>query len=168
MVSIIKMAEQPDDDKPIELPIVKGSEFKKSRQLERKSTSLPTNAGPRDPRFDPRCSGSGDIRHFVRNYAFIDELKEKELGELQKALRKEKDPQRANMIQKAISRHKNKISDHRAKLDQSNCQQPKRANKKVELAERYKELKQSGKLPRYLERKRKKILKKDEKCLGLG
>jgi len=149
-----------DDSKPIELPIQKAPSGRRRRH----NPNPEQSNTPRDPRFDQRCSGSNDMRHFLRNYAFLDDIKQKELAQLEKELKKEKDPSRKEQIKATISRYRNKFKDHEHKLKRPSNKKPKSQEKKIEIVERYKELKQCGKLSRYLERKRKKILKKDEKC----
>lgn len=158
------------DDKPVELPIAKAPPNQRSGRACKSllaKTTLP-DAGtdeqyqqPRDPRFDPRCNGSNDARHFVRNYAFLDEVKKKELDELNKALRKEKDPVKREKIKMTIGRCKNKMIDLKNKATKT-----KKCDKKAHLVEKYKELKQSGKLSKYLERKRKKLIKRDQKAFS--
>lgn len=134
-------------DKPIELPI-----GKKSKKIIEPTTS---SFQPRDPRFDPRCSGSDERRHFERNYAFVNDLRRKELSELRYAFKKELDPLKKSEIQAAIDRTSHAI-DGKIK--------PKKRDKskKIELVEQYQNLKKSGKLSKYLERKRKKLIKKDQ------
>lgn len=100
----------------------------------------------------------------MRNYAFLDEVRLKELNELQKALRKEKDPEKKQKINMTIARYRNKIIDREQKT-----QKKTRLNsnqKKEHLVAKFKDLKESGKLTKYLERKRKKLLKQDQKSFG--
>lgn len=157
-----------DDNKPLELPLVTGARLKRQQTSEnpRKSkdtvTATTTINTPRDPRFDPRCSGSNDPRHFIRNYSFLDDVRQKELNELQQSLKREKDHERKEKIKMTISRYRNKINDYQEKREHTNKRKTTR-DKKSQIVERYKALKQSGKLSRYLERKRKKLIKKDER-----
>lgn len=139
-------------EKPIEIPI-----GRKPITLV-KDTNVPQK--PRDPRFDPKCSGSGDKRHFDRNYAFINEMRQKELAELKKAFKKESDREKRSEIQAAIGKISHALpGDHNQPKD-------RRRNKKLELVEQYKDLKKSGRITKYLERKRKKMIKKDSSKYG--
>lgn len=154
------MATNEDDEgeQPLELPIV--TKRTKNSQLNRDDTQSQRKNGPRDPRFDPKCSGSSERRHFVRNYAFLDEVKKNELDLLQKAAKKEQDPDKRDKIKMAISRFRNKMIVSEQQLN------PKKARgkfKKLELADKFLKLKESGKLTKYLERKRKKNIKRDMK-----
>lgn len=135
-----------DSDKPIELPI-----GKKIKKIEDTTKYFQ----PRDPRFDPKCSGSDDRRHFERNYAFVNDLRKKELLELKKAFKNELDPSKKSEIQAAIDRISHAI-------DVKIKPKKREKSKKIELVEQYKNLKKSGKLSKYLERKRKKLIKKDQ------
>lgn len=150
-----------DDDRPIELPIVKGS-----RRRAKVGTDPRQDTGPRDPRFDPRCSGSDEVRHFVRNYSFLNEIKQRELDELQKALSREKDPEKKAKIKMTITRYRNKMIDWQQKQDFNSKKKRGSKAKKEELLKKFKDLKESGKLTKYLERKRKKLLKRDQKFLA--
>lgn len=135
---------------------------------------------PRDPRFDPKVRGSSDVRHFIRNYSFLDDLKKKEIAELQRALRKEKDPERKDKIKLTMNKIKNQIveRDNKAQkvqlIDELKTSKGdgkfrnvrKSDIKKNLIVKKYMELKETGKLTKYLERKRKKLIKRDEKMLG--
>lgn len=136
-----------DDDKPIELPIVKRN--KRDNGISK----------PRDPRFDPKVSGSNDHRHFARNYSFLEQVHKDELKALEKALKKEKDLDKKQKIKSTISRIKNKMVQH------STDTPKEKLSKKELLVKKFHELKQTGKLERYIQRKRKKLIKRDSKNL---
>lgn len=142
----------------------------------------------RDPRFDPRCSGSNDFRHFVRNYAFLDQVRQDELAQLERAFKKEKDPEKRNKIKETIRRLKNKLVENNNKskklelisqlkaeksdptpTSSKGRKRPKNIKKsdikKSLLVQKFKELKESGRLSKYLERKRKKLINQDKKSL---
>ena len=144
-----------DDDRPLEVPFAK----KPIRDKGGKNYFHETNA-PRDPRFDPRCAGSSEARHFVRNYAFLDDVRQKEMAELEKALKREKDSRKRDKIKMALGRYRNKMIDLRNKAEPKR----KRSDKKAHLVQQFKELKEAGKLSKYLERKRKKLIKRDQKA----
>lgn len=165
-----------DDAPPQELPIAK-------RPVSLKPAIKPMGFRPRDPRFDKRC-GTFNNKIFSTTYTFIDDLKNKELNELEHMLRKEKDKTRKHQIKSIISRLKNQqVTERENKLREERLEilkkekrqllsnnektQPKRVFlsktevKKMNMVEKFKELKSSGKLTRYLERKRKKLINRD-------
>lgn len=157
------------DERPIELPI---------KHYQPKEPAAGSSR-PRDPRFDPRCAGSNDVRHFVRNYAFLDDVRQEEIAELQKALHKEKDPEKKKKIKSTINRIRNKVVERNNKsahlelvseLKQAKTGKYKNVKKsdikKEKMARKFNELKETGKLTKYLERKRKKLIKRDEKAFG--
>jgi len=174
-----------DQDRPLELPIlhrpprqhgssIAGRSDTKQRPADAPSTSFDNK--PRDPRFDPRCNGSSDLRHFVRNYNFLDDIRKTELNELERALRREKDSEKRQKIKLTINRIKNKMVETQNKmkknevvdsLKQSVAKGKKFKNirksdlKKSLIVNKFKELKESGKLNKYLERKRKKLIQRD-------
>lgn len=113
----------------------------------------------RDPRFDPRCSGSNDFRHFVKNYQFLDEIRGTEISQLERASKRETNQEKRVKIRQTISKLKNKIVENKNKARKLEAG----GNKKKLLVDKYKELKDSGKLSKYLERKRKKLIKRDIK-----
>lgn len=152
-----------DDDRPLELPIVKKGKGKK-REIEQSSSSQ--CQGPRDPRFDPRCAGSDNPRHFIRNYSFLDEVRQKELEELRRALQREKDPEKKDKIKMTITRYRNKMIDRQQKEQFNSKKKRGSKQKKEELIKKFKDLKESGKLTKYIERKRKKLLKRDQKLFS--
>lgn len=149
-------------ERPLELPIGK-------RPKDIKHLGKPVEeTEPRDPRFDQRCAGSNDPRHFVRNYSFLDDVRKKELAELKSALRREKDPDKVRDIQSTISRFVHKM-EHRNNvnlLPGTSERKPKKQVKKQIIVEKFRELKETGKLSKYLERKRKKFIKRDGRRFG--
>lgn len=126
---------------------------------------------PRDPRFDPRCSGSKDFRHFRKNYAFLEDIRNSEISQLKRALKKEKDPEKKDKIRSTITKLNNKIVETKnrsKKIDTmtemgGKFKVKKSQLKKKLLVDKYKELRDSGKLTKYLERKRKKFINRDSK-----
>lgn len=205
-----------DNDRPLELPILK-QPADRYKQRE-------TQTRPRDPRFDPKCSGSNDPRHFAKNYAFLDEIRQGEIEQLERALRKERDGSKKDQIRITLNRLRNKLVENRNKqkrlevigelrtatkrnyvhkapsthekaklvdevcrrehIDQRHSDNPISTNtvekkrrvvrnkfvkksdiKKKMLVEKYTELKETGKLTKYLERKRKKLISRDESKL---
>lgn len=179
-----------DDEQPLELPIsrkpvISGrreASVQKSKASANTTTSNVVDDTPRDPRFDPRCAGNSDIRHFTRNYSFLDDVRHKEINELEKALRKATDEEKRSKIRLTINRLKNKMVENKNKVKQLSVVDELKAHKRQELGgrkrplhvnksqikkklmvDKYKELKESGKLSKYLERKRKKLINRDGK-----
>jgi len=112
----------------------------------------------------------------VRNYNFLDDIRKTELNELERALRREKDSEKRQKIKLTINRIKNKMVETQNKmkknevvdsLKQSVAKGKKFKNirksdlKKSLIVNKFKELKESGKLNKYLERKRKKLIQRD-------
>lgn len=131
---------------------------------------------PRDPRFDPRCSGSKDSSHFTKNYSFVNDIRRKELNELERAFKKERDGEKKVQIKSTIQRIKNKMVEQENKLKKRQIEaEIKSAHKNVSksylkkkmIVEKFKELKESGKLTKYLERKRKKLKNRDSKTIEI-
>lgn len=158
------------EDAPLELPIHHNYQSQEP---------VAGSSRPRDPRFDPRCAGSNDVRHFVRNYAFLDDVRKEEIAQLQKALHREKDPEKKKKIRFTITRINNKVverNNKNAKLEL--VAELKRAKggkyknlkksdiRQEQMARKFIELKETGKLTKYLERKRKKLIKRDGKAFG--
>ncbi|XP_030855391.1 ribosomal RNA processing protein 36 homolog isoform X2 [Strongylocentrotus purpuratus] len=135
----------------------------------------------RDPRFDDL---SGDFREetFDKNYEFLSDIKEREKQELEKSMKQTKDPQKQLKIQRYLykmeqqERAKNKkdtakeLEKKYMKKEKDLVKQGKKPfflkksdKKKLELAEKFKALKSSGKVDNYLAKRRKKNAQKDRK-----
>ncbi|XP_041469665.1 ribosomal RNA processing protein 36 homolog [Lytechinus variegatus] len=135
----------------------------------------------RDPRFDDL---SGDFREetFEKNYQFLSDIKEREKGELEKSMKETNDPQKQLKIQRYLykleqqERAKNKKNSAK-ELEKKYMRKEKELVKqgkkpfflkksdrrKLELAEKFKALKRSGKVDNYLAKRRKKNAQKDRK-----
>lgn len=139
----------------------------------------------RDPRFDD-LSGEFNEHYFKSNYSFLFDIKAREKEKIKKIMKKEKDPEKKGELQKLFNRmdqqeqaekQKDKRKDIEKewkKHEQSQVQQGKKPFflkktdlRKLELAEKYKELQKSGKLETYLSKKRKKTAQKEKKKLPL-
>lgn len=157
-------SDENSDDKPDELPIIKKKDVLKQERN-------PRAERPRDPRFDERCSGSSDLRHFVRNYDFLDDIQKKELSELKKASKKEKDPDKKRLLQSSIGKLEHKLNSSKKVSvlpgTTLNLRPKKKEDKKQSIVDKFHELKKSGRLSKYLERKRKKLIKRDGRRAGL-
>ncbi|XP_038071511.1 ribosomal RNA processing protein 36 homolog [Patiria miniata] len=137
----------------------------------------------RDPRFDD-LSGKFNEQAFESSYSFLDGVYSREKREVKKELKKAKTEQRKVELQRLLQRmeqqEKARIKKQREKetgrevkkQEKELVKQGKKPfflkkseQKKMELANRYMELKQSGKLAKHLARKRKKNSAKDRRHL---
>ncbi|XP_036442875.1 ribosomal RNA processing protein 36 homolog [Colossoma macropomum] len=137
----------------------------------------------RDPRFDDL---SGDFRPevFKQTYKFIDEIRQREAQTVKKKLKKVKSDTKREKLKLLLKRMENqeraqkKQEQQREKELQFKRKQrelvgqghrpfylKKSEKKKLELAEKYNELKKSGKLENFLSKKRKRNAIKDRKKL---
>ena len=137
----------------------------------------------RDPRFDG-VSGTYDEKAWKRNYNFVGDIKSSEVAQLKEQLRKEVDPSEKKKMKLLLQRMQNqekaeKLKEKKeaeSKMEReeniARMQQGKKPiyktksfKKKEELAERFIELKESGKLDKYMQKKRKKLASKSKKQL---
>ncbi|XP_076585535.1 ribosomal RNA processing protein 36 homolog isoform X2 [Chaetodon auriga] len=138
----------------------------------------------RDPRFDD-LSGEYKPEIFDKTYKFIKDIKHREKEIVQKQLKRtKKDNQRKDKLQFLLKRMENQEratksrEQQRERELQFKRQQRERANqgarpfflknsekKKLQLAEKYQELKKSGKLENFLSKKRKRNAGKDRRKL---
>lgn len=150
-----------------------------------KSSSSVKKKVSRDPRFDD-LSGDYNEHYFKTNYSFVFDIKSREKEKIQKKLKKEKNPEKKSELVKLYNRmdqqeEAEKQKDKRKtiekewkKKEQSQVLEGKKPYflkktdlRKLELAEKYKDLKKSGKLDKYLSKKRKKTAQKEKKKLPL-
>ncbi|XP_071161576.1 ribosomal RNA processing protein 36 homolog [Mytilus edulis] len=139
----------------------------------------------RDPRFDD-LSGEYNESYFKSNYSFLYDIKSREKEKIKKTMKKEKDPEKKVELKMLYNRmdqqeQSEKQKDKRKTLEkewkkkeQSQVKEGKKPFflkktdlRKLELAEKYKELQKSGKLENYLSKKRKKTAQKEKKKLPL-
>ncbi|CAH1791959.1 unnamed protein product [Owenia fusiformis] len=137
----------------------------------------------RDPRFDD-LSGEYNEDLFKQSYGFIDDVKAREMKRLKKSMKVEADPEKKEKLKYLLDRkvqqdHTEKQKTKRKDADRVLKKQERGLikqgktpfylksadKKKLELAEKYKELKKSGKLEAYLGKKRKKNAQKERKKL---
>ncbi|XP_064601944.1 ribosomal RNA processing protein 36 homolog [Liolophura sinensis] len=135
----------------------------------------------RDPRFDER-SGAYDEKLFKKSYSFIEDVKERERQKLKKQLNKAKDAEAKAKIKSLLNRmgQQQQAEEAKAKKAEKEKEWNKREKelvaqgkkpfflkksdkRKLELAEKYRELKKSGKLEKYLSKKRKKNSQKERR-----
>ncbi|KAM9792240.1 ribosomal RNA processing protein 36 homolog [Neosynchiropus ocellatus] len=137
----------------------------------------------RDPRFDD-LSGEYKADIFRKSYKFIDDIRRREIEVVQKKLKKTKSTQKSEKLDFLLKRMKNQEraweseEQRRERELQFKRQQRERASqgarpfflkksdkKKLQLAERYQELKKSGRLENFLKKKRKRNAGKDRRKL---
>ncbi|KAL6499683.1 hypothetical protein OROGR_027593 [Orobanche gracilis] len=138
----------------------------------------------RDPRFESLC-GNLDVDRFKKKYNFIYEnALPAEKEELKKQMKKANDPDAINELKDRIARidkelksavtkrtEKDIMVEHKKKEREAakKGKQPyylkKSELKKQKLIEKYKELKESGKLESFIEKKRRKNAAKDHRYI---
>ncbi|KAL3645634.1 hypothetical protein CASFOL_010814 [Castilleja foliolosa] len=138
----------------------------------------------RDPRFESLC-GTLDVDGFKQRYNFIYEnALPAEKEELKKQMKKAKDPEAVNELKGRVAfidkeiksavpkrTEKNILAEHKKKEREAakKGKQPyylkKSDLRKQKLIEKYNELKESGKLESFIEKKRKKNAAKDHRYI---
>ncbi|CAL7949791.1 unnamed protein product [Xylocopa violacea] len=137
----------------------------------------------RDPRFDSLC-GRFDPKQFKKDYAFLNNIRQNDLKNLEKQLEETNDPKMIKKIEYLIKRLKNQISEETRRSKQEEKEQnekkeiiesikrgekpafKKKSEKKVlDLVSQYEELKESGKLKKHIKRLRKKNIRKNRQKL---
>ncbi|XP_072319616.1 ribosomal RNA processing protein 36 homolog [Eucyclogobius newberryi] len=137
----------------------------------------------RDPRFD-HLSGEYKADIFEKTYGFINNIKHQEKEVIKKKLKKTKSEKKKEELQFLVKRMENQERATLSREQQRNRelefkrQQRQRANqgqaplflnnserKKLQLLEKYQDLKRSGKLENFLSKKRKRNATKDRKKL---
>ncbi|KAJ6638065.1 Ribosomal RNA processing protein 36 like [Pseudolycoriella hygida] len=135
----------------------------------------------RDPRFDPNC-GEFNATKFKENFSFVADIKANELNELKAKLKESNDPKEIKKIKFLIQRMQNQNLEEKKRkarehLMDEEKQEIKRAKAEMrmpiyssnkerrarELVAQYLELKNSGKLDKHLEKRRKKNVARDRK-----
>ncbi|KAJ8926008.1 hypothetical protein NQ315_009863 [Exocentrus adspersus] len=137
----------------------------------------------RDPRFDPLC-GEFDSKTFKSNYKFVNEIREREVKQLEKELKICTDPRRKKTVKLLIQRMSNQIREQQ-KIDAENRKKyeekmeireklkkgekpvfKKKSVKKLEgLIEKYEELKKTNKLQKHIEKRTKKLSAREKRKL---
>jgi len=138
----------------------------------------------RDPRFEDLC-GELDETLWKTNYSFLTEIAEKEKESLTEKLKNDEvDEEQKLQIKEYLQRMKNKersdaqkkkLEDKRRREKEENVERMKEGKrpyfmkkstrKYLDLADKYDELKTSGKLENYLKKKRKKNAIRDKKSM---
>jgi len=134
----------------------------------------------RDPRFDEKC-GEYNIKAFKYNYAFVNDIREKEVKKLKTNIKKAPKEEKPK-IKFAIEKLENQLREDKTwktiesikkeavediKKAKEEGKQPHYATKRElqtkMLVKQFEDLKNSGKLAKHLEKKRKKNISKDRK-----
>ncbi|KAH8267292.1 hypothetical protein KR018_004748, partial [Drosophila ironensis] len=140
----------------------------------------------RDPRFDEK-SGTYNIETFKKNYQFVSQIRQREVGQLKKQLDEVEDPEEKHKIKDTMQRLINKnVEDKKwhskqKKLNKEKAYIQKKHNeghephyftkkerRAKELVAQFEQLKSAGKLNKHLEKRRKKNAAKDRKRIGIA
>eukprot|EP00794_Sanderia_malayensis_P020097 gene20097-22067_t len=164
------------DSRPMEMSSKKRvSRFRRVVMAKGKAT--------RDPRFDD-LSGNLNEELFKKSYGFLEGMKKKEKKAIQQQMKKEKNLEKKAALRKLLQRmeqqetrekqaEERRVREHEIKKKEMEAVQQgkkpfymkKSEKKKLELVEKYKHLKESGKLEKYLSKKRKRNAAKDRRNL---
>lgn len=137
----------------------------------------------RDPRFDD-LSGEFNETYFKQAYGFLSDIKLREKQKLLKALKKEKDEMKRTKLQQLLTRITQQEKAEREKEQRQHKEREikkkereliaegkkpyflkKSEKRKLELADKFKHLEESGKVDNYLAKRKKRNMKKDKKSL---
>uniref|UniRef100_A0A336KD26 rRNA biogenesis protein RRP36 n=1 Tax=Culicoides sonorensis TaxID=179676 RepID=A0A336KD26_CULSO len=174
-----------DDDTPIEMSSKKPVPFLGSDGLSKRKRKAMQRPVVRDPRFDRHC-GEYDAASFRENFDFVFQMKQDEVKELKKQLKVCKDPEEKQKLRFVIQRAENQVREHlkQQKLHQKRAQEKEEAIKAInegkrpfymkksekrmtDLVEKYVDLKNSGKLKKHIEKRRKDAASQSKKKINL-
>ncbi|EDX12942.1 GD20416 [Drosophila simulans] len=143
------------------------------------------NVELRDPRFDEK-SGTYSAETFKKNYQFVSQIRAKEVGQLKKKLDEVEDEAEKHNLKDTMQRLINKnVEDKKWHTKQKQLkkersviqkkhdlgQQPhyltKKERRAKELVAQFEKLKNTGKLNKHMEKRRKKNAAKDRKRIGI-
>jgi len=138
---------------------------------------------PRDPRFD-ELSGPFNEHLFKKSFSFLDELKNKEIEDLRKQLKREKEPEEQTKINKAISILTQRMAAEKRKEEHDSLRSTlrkternaiakgkkpyylkKSMERKQEMVEKFNQLKKENKLESFMAKRLAKNAKKDHRLL---
>lgn len=137
-----------------------------------------------DPRFN-ELNGSYSDKHFFTNYKFLDTYQEDEVSKLERAYKKVKSADTKQVLKQELIGRKQQMKDRRHKLAvQDRLAEMKRqektkvaagvkkpfflkesTKKDIALEEKYSELKKTGELKKYIEKKRLRNAQKDKRWM---
>ncbi|BES97353.1 unnamed protein product [Nesidiocoris tenuis] len=131
------------------------------------------NPRPVDPRFDG-LYGEYNAEEFRQNYDFVEAMQKRDAAKLKRSARKQKDPEKLKKTQAALKRMtdrerelervralRQKAADEKAKMAEALAQgkpirfKTKTEKKLGELVDKFGELKEKGKLLKYIKKKTK-------------
>lgn len=169
----VKKHEDSEDDAPIEMSSKKPVPFLGSDGLSKRKRKM-QQTQVRDPRFDRKC-GDYDAAAFRENFDFVFDMKQEEIKELKKQLRECKDAEERQKLKFLIQRTENQVREHlkQQKIHQKRAEQKEEIEKAIQegkrpyymkksekrmvgLVEQFVDLKNSGKLKKHIEKRRKK------------
>lgn len=173
-----------DEDAPMEMtskrpvPFLGSDSLSKRKRKERESKI-------RDPRFDRRC-GDYSSAQFRENFEFVFDLKTDELKTLKQQLKECRDTEERERLKFVIQRTQNQLREHQKQLviNKRNAEEKgeiekarsegrrpfyvKKSEKRmVELVDKFEELKESGRLKKHIEKRRKKSAGQSKKKMNL-
>ena len=155
----------------------------KIRKFQPRKVIEKTGRVKRDPRFDD-LSGTYNEALYEKSYSFLNDIRKDELNSVKKQLKKSKNKERKEKLHKLLQRmeQQNTLRDQSQKRKEKDRARKKEEielvrkgkkvfylkkseKKKVELAEKYKGLKDAGQLDKYMSKKRKRNAAKEKKKL---
>ncbi|XP_071962055.1 ribosomal RNA processing protein 36 homolog [Antedon mediterranea] len=157
-------------------------EISSKKTITRRREVVPVNSRTsRDPRFDD-LSGEFKEEAFNQNYSFLKDIRKNEQEQVQKEIKKAQDTEKQAQLKNLLQKMKQKEKSEENKQRQKEMEKQRRAaerelikqgkkpfylkkseKRKAELTEKYKMLKESGKLDTYIAKRRKKNASKQRK-----
>mmetsp|Transcript_436 Transcript_436/g.796 ORF Transcript_436/g.796 Transcript_436/m.796 type:complete len:186 (+) Transcript_436:2107-2664(+) len=136
-----------------------------------------------DPRFEEAC-GVLNPEGFRKSYGFLEELREAELGRARLAVKRERNQARKEELALELQREEDREAERKRRVAVGDMKRAvkreerekvrggkkpyfrKRSEwKELELRAKYEQLKTTGGVTKYLERRRKKVAAKDRKLI---
>ncbi|CAG0881638.1 unnamed protein product [Cyprideis torosa] len=148
----------------------------------REVVAVSSKAKHRDPRFDPLC---GDYKPelWKKSYSFIEDMRKEELETVKNQMKDETDEEKRERMKDLVKRMQNQANareveeareERKKKAKQEAIEALKQGRKpffksdahlrKEELEEKYKKLKSSGELKKFLEKKKKRLSSSERKA----
>ncbi|CAG0903126.1 unnamed protein product [Cyprideis torosa] len=148
----------------------------------REVVAVSSKAKHRDPRFDPLC---GDYKPelWKKSYSFIEDMRKEELETVKNQMKDETDEEKRERMKDLVKRMQNQANareveeareERKKKAKQEAIEALKQGRKpffksdahlrKEELEEKYKKLKSSGELKKFLEKKKKRLASSERKA----
>lgn len=149
-------------------PPKKRQQFNSDERPPRKQRSI-------DPRFNPRC-GTYKEKHFTRNFQFAFDMRDEEIQKLKKMKDDNEEAEQAKYLVQRMENQKREALKRASKAkkikpiinpDGTKHFPSKREVQAKEMVEKFEELKNSGKLAKHLEKRRKKQAGKERKKMDL-